>query len=549
MDNSVFQQNIIALSSINPELAFSISQTKSSDNIKIEKSKDGSSVPVLTENSGRFQLHSLYNPVKEGGKLFQINKANSGFVIIFGLGAGYHIFPYIDDQRINSILIIDKNKEYLRKLIENIDLSRIFSSRKVDFLLDPDFDELQKNLCEKYNPSIHGDLKISHLANRVISEQEFFNKITADIRTVIESISDDFASQAQFGKRWFKNTLYNLEFADKYSKPVPPAKKVLVAGAGPSLENQISHLLKHKEDSILISTDTALPFLFAREIVPDLIISIDCQHITYNHFLGLDIENIPVILDLSSPVHLSRKFRNRVYFSSGHPFSRYLATYWKFFPAIDTSGGNVGHSAVSLAHSLGASQVYLYGLDYSYPGGKPYAKNSLLYSYYMNRESRLSPATGSVYSFVFSNTKNRKINNSVITNSKLDSYHDRLKDFIKLNNISTESAPLSPRDLSFNFQPPDSRPVFFGSGSSSVSWKTFLEDYMIKLKELPEVGDIFNNYYQSLSKKEKELWATVFPVCASIRKEYRDKELKTSFVLNAGRKWCIDTIRSVLNNK
>ncbi len=182
----------------------------------------------------------------------------------------------------------------------------------------------------------------------------FLRKYLKNIKTILNSVYDDFASQAQFGKRWFKNTLRNLSYAEEYSKPLSPSSRIMIAGAGPSIESQIENIRNNRRDCMLIATDTVLPYLTGKNIYPDLIISIDCQQITYNHFMGFDYSEIPVVLDLSSPPHLSRIFKNKTYFSSGHPFSRYTATYWKYFPVIDTSGGNVGHSAVSLAKSLGA---------------------------------------------------------------------------------------------------------------------------------------------------------------------------------------------------
>ena len=546
MNNPLFQQNIISLSSINPELAFSISQCSPSENCIIEQSKDGSSVPVIKNHKNILQLHSLYNPVKEGEKLYKSGDIKSGFVIVFGLGGGYHLYPYLDDPSIHNILIIETDKNVLRKIIENIDLGRIFASRKTDFLIDPGFDELKKNLIEKYNPSIYGDLSIIQLKNRINSEPYFFENIFREIKTILDSISNDFASQAQFGKRWFKNTLQNLQYAEEYSKPLSPSSRILIAGAGPSIEKHAELIRKNRGNSVLISTDTALPFLKGENIIPDIIISIDCQHITYNHFIGTDCSSIPLVLDLSSPVHLSRIFKEKIYFSSGHPFSRYIATYWKNFPVIDTSGGNVGHSAVSLAKSLGAKLIELYGLDYSYPDAKPYAKNSLIYSYFRKYESRTASIESSVFSFVYSNPGNIKSNKNVITNSKLDSYYKHLRDYIKANQISTESKTGSPRNLTYKSSNVNNGSLFFSSGRSEITWRDFVIEYRNKLIELPVVDTGFNNYYQSLSKKEKELWATVFPVCASIRKENKDEKLDTSYVLNEGKKWCIETINKVL---
>ena len=114
---------------------------------------------------------------------------------------------------------------------------------------------------------------------------------------------------------------------------------------------------------LVLASDTAAPFLEANSIIPDYIISIDCQHITYNHIIGTTLFDVPIIMDLGSPVFLSRLFRNRIYFTSANPLSRYIASGWRHFQFVDTAGGNVGYSALSIASSIGIGDVILYGID------------------------------------------------------------------------------------------------------------------------------------------------------------------------------------------
>ena len=548
MSSSVFQQNIISLSSIDPELAFSISQVQPEENCEIILSRSGSPVPVINNSTGKIQLHSLYDPVKEGEKLYISTRDESGFIIVFGLGGGYHILPYLNDPDIHHILIIETDKNIFRKIIENIDMTAIFSDRKTDFILDPDIEDLKSRISEKYNPSIYGNLSIVQLKNRIKTEPGFFESVFKNIKTLLDSVYNDFASQAQFGKRWFKNILQNLIYAEEYSKPLLPSSLIKIAGAGPSIEMQLDLLMKNRDKSILIATDTVLPYLSGENIRPDIIISIDCQHITYNHFMGYDYSDIPAVLDLASPPPLSRYFTEKTYFSSGHPLSRFIATYWKYFPVIDTSGGNVGHSAVSLAHSLGAKTIELYGLDYSYPYAKPYAKNSLIYKYFMRNEKRFSSCESNVYSFVYSGLSSYKIDKSIVTNTKLESYYNYLLDLIHENNLNTVTFPQSPRNLSsFNTgRSFSSNPMLFSSGKTSCSWNSFLLTYRDKLAGLPSPDSDFKSYYQTLSKKEKELWATVFPVCASIRKEHKDDKLKITDILNESIIWSLNEINKYI---
>ena len=200
-------------------------------------------------------------------------------------------------------------------------------------------------------------------------ESEYFSGIRNGIMEFLQLLSADFFVQSHFGKRWFINTLSNLKKAQSAKNTLPPIRRALITGAGPSLEVQLPTLIKYKQDSFLIATDTSLPFLLKHNLIPDLVISIDCQHISYHHFMAGFPKDIPLVLDLASPSFLTKQTDNIIFFTSGHPFSQFVNKNLRSYPYIDTSGGNVSHAAISLADKLGAKEIILFGVDFSYPQG------------------------------------------------------------------------------------------------------------------------------------------------------------------------------------
>ncbi len=92
-------------------------------------------------------------------------------------------------------MIIDTDKSFTQKILENTDLTLLFTNPKVNILIDPDDATLEKTLADNYLPSISGDLGIVQLKNRVRTETLFFEKITEKINSVLEKISADFPSQ------------------------------------------------------------------------------------------------------------------------------------------------------------------------------------------------------------------------------------------------------------------------------------------------------------------------------------------------------------------
>ena len=95
-------------------------------------SKTGDLIPVFKNNQINYALHSTFHPEKEGLKLKKIY-GTSGCFIFLGIGAAYHIMPFLNEKNINNIIIIDKSINYLRSVLENIDMHLLFVDSDLQF--------------------------------------------------------------------------------------------------------------------------------------------------------------------------------------------------------------------------------------------------------------------------------------------------------------------------------------------------------------------------------------------------------------------------------
>jgi len=97
--------------------------------ITIEIAKDGSPVPLWDG----YQLHSLYDPIKEGKTFTDDFCSTIGDfttpLLVFGLGFGYHILPLLD--KFEDIYIIESNHELITKAKENSFLKTLFEKCKL----------------------------------------------------------------------------------------------------------------------------------------------------------------------------------------------------------------------------------------------------------------------------------------------------------------------------------------------------------------------------------------------------------------------------------
>jgi len=550
-DNQIFNRNQLSLSLHNEDLALKLSRCGPSDQICFKTSRSGKSVPVIKHQQRDYALHSLFDPMKDGER----NSAHitgGGYIVVFGLGACYHIRPLLQRSDINGILVIDKDVSLIRSILSEIDLSDLLSDSRISILVDQTESEIMEYLPANYLPAITGDFQTMTLRSRVEIEKTYFTGMMNTIRKVLDTLSDDYTVQTWFGKRWFINSIANLAAAQHSTTIIPPRKKALIAAAGPSLELQLDDLRKQMKDSFLISTDTALSCLLKNSIKPDLVISIDCQQITYHHFMAGYPEDVPLVLDLASPPAVSRLTENTLFFTSGHPFSRYINRNWRKFPFVDTSGGNVTHSALSLADTLGASEIYIYGADYSYPEGKSYARGTYIYPYFIGKSNRNDTIESLFYNFLYRN-KN-------ITMSKTDygyryttrpmlSYKERLERYSTEVSGRIIPVPGLGEEIiipSIEKQLKTTKHLL-GAGKTKTDWKSFLITYKEKLSNLPDPAGAPPVYFSKLDYTDKDIWTTLFPIAAVLRKKHRDTSKSSSDILRDVRTWALDVINMYLD--
>ncbi len=525
LKNSFLETNLLSLSSGNAQLAEQLSYAEESDSLSIAESKKGKLIPLIVKNMRQIPLHSRFDPEKEGNRFFNTFN-NSGYIVFLGFGAAYHINPFLANKQISEILIIDKDIGIFKKIIHYFNLTGIFLDKRVKILIDPEPEIITSFILKHYIPAISGNLHILKLRSRVETEPDFFSQVTRTINNVIAPLSEDFSVQSYFGKRWFINTLNNLEAAEKATTTIPPVQTALVIGAGPSLEVQMPEIKQLMPDSFIISTDTALPALLKFNIKPNLVISIDCQHITYFHFLEGLPQGIPLVIDLASPRNMTKLTENILFFTSGHPFSLYVKNKWRSFPFIDTSGGNVSHAAVSLAYSLGAKHIHLFGVDFSYPRGKSYARGTYLYPYFCSRSNRFSPLENYFITFLFHNDQiDKKYDPSGIryVTKPMISYKTRLESLI--SDLDTEVIPSKGEGEKIycknNHKEKTMKrfPSILSAGPADTSWKLFLHRYDRILSTLPIPKYSVSEYMNSLTPLQKEICTTILPAAAAIRKD------------------------------
>ncbi|MDR1256852.1 MAG: DUF115 domain-containing protein, partial [Spirochaetaceae bacterium] len=354
-----FDRNLLSLSQNNPALCarLSAAETTLGHYRFVAGRQDGSVIPAWVDSGGAAHiLHSLVSPEREAARLVSTMKGGQ-YVVIMGLGAGYMAKVVLERGDISRLLVIEYGIDGLAELLCRYDYIKIFNDPRFFILVDAGPIEIENYILDTFQPAFHNGIRMFPLRPRAIHDEASFAPAADAVKSAIDKIASDYSVQALFGKLWFSNIVRNLFMAEKQSGVFAPVKNAAICAAGPSLDLQIGTISEKRKSFFLIAADTALATLLEAGITPDAVISIDCQHISYYHFMNRLPPDIPLFLDISSPPLLASRADRPFFFSGGHPLSAYVSRFFRPLPAVDTSGANVTFAALSLAERLGAKNI------------------------------------------------------------------------------------------------------------------------------------------------------------------------------------------------
>ena len=240
-------------------------------NEKIVPANNGYTVQV-----GTTTLHSRYDPVSEAQKyISSLNLKPYVYFILIEPGLGYlagalkNLFPSSKIISLHCSLFFQKQGS----LICNEELSWDSSNAlSLEYFLEEllGYTEASDIKLIEWKPSIniYGQACLD-LAARTV---ECIRRISAGQKTV-----------QNFGRRWLRNALHNLEFnrcdpcAERFEIH-PGTSPVLVCAAGPSLEDSFKEITQWKQSSsppLIIAVSSSAFALMHQGIIPDIIITSD----------------------------------------------------------------------------------------------------------------------------------------------------------------------------------------------------------------------------------------------------------------------------------
>ncbi len=327
-------------------------------------------------------ISSRYAPAAEAERFVHSLKLKEGdFVVLYGFGMGYHLFPIMDRiGKTGYLYCMESNLALLKTALEANDYSDILSDPRFKLITGRNREELA-SLLDHY---ILWNLEtIPQDSIRIVLHEPSFSVIPKDyfwIQNILEIIRFERKGDSVFWDEMKENIELNLPVffsgcagAGSLSSVFSDVP-VFFVGAGPSLDLTAEFLGRFKTKGIIVCVDTALGALMERGIRPDFVISVDPQKKSYENFRGYEKENLNLILfptssndivsKISGPKFLA--IQKDGWFSSAfeHRFDHYGLTY---------GGSAVSVIGVDLVLNHAKGPVFFFGMDFSFPFLKSYA--------------------------------------------------------------------------------------------------------------------------------------------------------------------------------
>jgi hypothetical protein len=281
--------------------------------------------------------------------------------IFLGTGLGLHIEKVISTYGIQVVFIQENNLEIFRLSLFITNYAQSLKKCKAYFSVMQDYSSMQLTFTNFLNESFNYNLYIKFLPFSYDHKEEIhkLQSITLSQDYIAYPYQGYMArSFATINQIINQNLFFNI--STTYNNTLLTTKPILVLASGPSLQNNTSWIQKHQEKFLIVTVLSACKHLFYYDIIPDIVVHIDPQEEASLRLIkDIDIskfDNSTMIFSSSIHQKVAEQFnKDKVIFIE--QASTYKVNFGFF--GVPT----VGEYAVILPMLLGATKIYIIGLD------------------------------------------------------------------------------------------------------------------------------------------------------------------------------------------
>jgi hypothetical protein len=347
-------------------------------------------------------VHSTYNPTAEAEKLLtqQPNTDTAGGFVLLGYGLGYLAEALILRYPDRKLYLAEDDFSLLFYFLSLRDLRNVIENPNVFFLFGHETPEQLATLWQ-----LHKLFLLQTFTNRALYQchTAFFDKVYQAVKNFNMRKQVNANTLKRYARLWLRNLARN---AGALAEALPVSAMfgrfagmpAVVIGAGVSLETLLPVLPQIRQHAILVCVDTAYRILLHHGIEADFLIITDSQYWNSRHLDNCRSTSTLFIGELGiypSLLHDSTAFK-RFFCNSFFPVARLFESMVEEKGSLK-SGGSVATTAFDLCRQLGASGVWLIGIDLAFPKGKTHARGSRFEEWALSDHTRLKPLYNTLY--------------------------------------------------------------------------------------------------------------------------------------------------------
>lgn len=377
----MFKKNIEALKTKNITLAeklCNISLEEAKENIEVYQAESND---IIITYEG-LALDDIYDPIRASKTNWNLNVNKNiskyDIVFIFGLGLGY-LFKRAYVNSDSRIILYEPKIDILRYVLEYVDFSQQLSDDRV--LVTTDKATALNFLTEKYLSDDTLYFLYPQAYSQLLTQE--MTELTNDIVEVCNLKKMDINTIMLRAKQWAKHSFVNLSRMQtsrplSWLKDYYKGKTALIAGAGPSLTDNIETIKNNRNKFIIFAVNRSAQVLYKNGIKPDFVVFSDVVSIkkTVEDILD-DLNETNIIADLRANSYVYKNFKNIfTYFSQNDLISQNIVKVTDNAFSLMETGGTAVAQAYYSAKLLGINDMIFAGLDLAYKNGTAYADGS-----------------------------------------------------------------------------------------------------------------------------------------------------------------------------
>ncbi len=379
----MFEKNIKELEKKNPELAKKLKDYPY-EKVKTIEVYESESKSLIISYKG-ILLHSAEDPLREAKSIWHKTVKNdmkaNDIQVVYGIGLGY-LFKRAFVNANSRILLFEPSLDILRFVFENVDFSPELSEDRV-FIVDTQ-EDVTKFFEAKY---ISGDkIEVLFLPSYLELDQKGLLKFSNNLFQILKDKNIDQNTAIMMSKMTVNNLIIRFFYIGNQSPVNNLAnsckdKTALIIAAGPSLQNDLELIKKHRKKFILIAILPTLPLLKEHNIEPDFVTVADPTY---------QVSKIEKYKDQLLNINFVKESRSSVHIDTLNTNSSFI-----YFPVIDKISetllktipnnkikllppcASVAILSFRLAQLLGCKEIIFSGLDLAMTDNKLYADSKV----------------------------------------------------------------------------------------------------------------------------------------------------------------------------